>query len=103
MTFYENQIKGANDIVSSFQAGENYTLLLAEMQSGKSDTFMLSGAELVRLGLIDQFVVFSGNAETALQDQAKNQKDFWRKYRRYLRQKIDDDDDMTINTDITWG
>lgn len=102
-TFYENQIKGANDIVSRFQAGENYTILLAEMQSGKSDAFMLSGAELVRLGLIDQFVVFSGNAETALQDQAKNQKDFWRKYRRYLRQKIDDDDETADRVEDTWN
>lgn len=101
--FHQNQIDAAMRIVEGFKVGSNYTMLLAQMQSGKSDTYMLVGAELVRHGLVSQFVVFSGNAETALRDQAKNQKDFWRKYRRFLR-KIDDDDDVTAERiEDTWS
>ena len=100
---YPNQIKAANDIVEHFKAGKSYTLLLAEMQSGKSDTFMFAGSELVRAGVIDQFVVFSGNAETSLRDQAKNQKDFWRKYRKFLRKLVDDDDETADRVEDTWS
>jgi len=95
-SFYPNQVIAAADGVDSFKAGANYCILLAEMQSGKSDAFMLVGAELVREGLIDQFVVLSGNAETALRDQARNQREFWRKYRKHLKYLSDDDD--TANT-----
>ena len=102
-TFYENQIKGAIELVEKFKEGVNYAVLLAEMQSGKSDTFMLAGAELVRAGVIDQFVVFSGNAETSLRDQAKSQKDFWRKYRKFLRKLVDDDDEAADHVEDTWS
>ena len=84
MTFFSNQIEAAKQIVEQFKVGANYTILLAEMQSGKTDAFMLAGAELVREGIVDRFVVFSGNAEKALKEQAKNQIDFWRKYEDYL-------------------
>ena len=83
-SFYPNQVIAAADGVDSFKAGADYCVLLAEMQSGKSDAFMLVGAELVREGLIDQFVVVSGNAETALRDQARNQQEFWEKYQKHL-------------------
>lgn len=84
MSLFPNQIVTAKQIVDGFLVGSNYTVLLAQMQSGKSDTYMLVGAELVRTGLIEKFVVFSGNAEVALREQAQQQEYFWEKYEEYL-------------------
>ena len=87
-TIFPNQIDAANRLIAGF-IGENpvhYAMLLAQMQSGKSDTFMLVGSELVRRGVVERFIVFSGNAEVELKEQAKNQQAFWRKYRAYLRE-----------------
>jgi len=105
MTFFPNQITAAKKIVEQFKVGANYTILLAEMQSGKTDSFMLAGAELIREGLVDRFVVFSGNAEKALKKQAKNQKDFWRKYRKYIRTFLDEaaTNDASEMVEDTWG
>ena len=84
---HQNQIDAANRLIAGF-IGEDpvhYAMLLAQMQSGKSDTFMLVGSELVRRGVVERFIVFSGNAEVELKEQAKDQQAFWRNYRAYLR------------------
>ena len=83
--FYSQQVQACGEIIKNFLDGTiTYVMLLAQMQSGKSDCFMLAGAELVRLGMIDEFVVICGNSETALCDQAKSQGKFWDKYQDYL-------------------
>lgn len=84
-TFYDNQVRSVKKIVTFFRNGKEYVILHAQMQSGKSDTFMLAGAELVRLGLFDRFVVISANADRDLGKQTKDVKDFSRRYRKYLR------------------
>jgi hypothetical protein len=87
---YPNQIKTAQELITAFMGDDKhqYCVLLAQMQSGKSDTFMLVGSELVRLGLVERFVVFSGNSEIELRDQAKDQRTFFRAYRSYLRSEM---------------
>ena len=82
--FYENQIRSVKKIVTFFRNGKEYVILHAQMQSGKSDTFMLAGAELVRLGLFDRFVVVSANADRDLGKQTKNVDDFKSKYIKFL-------------------
>ncbi len=91
---YPNQIAAAKELIAAF-ANEptKQCMLVAEMQSGKSDTFMLTGCELVRTGIYDRFIVFSGNAEITLRDQAKNQRAFFRDYFRYLIDTIGLGDD----------
>ena len=83
---FNNQIVTAQKLIEAFMGDDKhqYCVLLAQMQSGKSDTFMLVGCELVRLGLVERFIVFSGNAEIELREQAKDQRAFERSYRAYL-------------------
>ena len=91
---YPNQISTAKELIAAF-ANEptKQCMLVAEMQSGKSDTFMLTGCELIRTGIYDRFIVFSGNAEITLRDQAKDQRAFFRDYCRYLTNTIGLGDD----------
>ena len=83
---FPNQIETANNLIYAFMNDEfSYAMLIALMQSGKTGVFMLVGAELIRLGFIDAFVVLCASADTELVDQLNNPKDFWRSYRKYLR------------------
>lgn len=67
-------INAANDIMDSFHHGR-WTILIAQMQSGKTFTFLLLAYELLRIGLIDSVVIFSGNAELDLKSQIKDKVD----------------------------
>jgi hypothetical protein len=85
-------IKAANKIMESFQVG-NWTILIAQMQSGKTFTFLLVCSEMMRLNLIESVIIFSGNAETDLRDQLKakvtgKDKEFEKAYRKFLRNKL---------------
>ena len=78
-----------------------WAILTAQMQSGKTETYLFIAAEMLRMGLIKSFIIFSGNAETALKNQIidilrdtfseglyteeeRQQKSFMRKYEDYL-------------------
>ena len=76
-----------------------WVILLAQMQSGKTDTFLFVGFEMLRLGHVDDVVIFSGNAETDLRDQLKShiegrdinsviQHKFYDKYDLYLEEDL---------------
>lgn len=89
LELYENQISTANELINHYKNDSGYCVLFAQMQSGKTDTFMLTGCELVREGIVKYIVIFSGNREKELSAQTKNQEDFWDKYRKYLREYED--------------
>jgi hypothetical protein len=81
-------IEAANQIMESFQVG-NWTILIAQMQSGKTFTFLLVCSEMLRLNLIESVIIFSGNAETDLRDQLKGKitgidSEFYDAYIEYL-------------------
>lgn len=78
-----------------------WAILTAQMQSGKTEAYLFIAAEMLRQGLVKNFVIFSGNAETALKQQIvdiltdtfpedvyteeeREQKSFERKYTDYL-------------------
>jgi len=62
-----------------------HVLLTAQMQSGKTLTYMLAAAELVRRGKVNKILFMSGNQEIELREQLKkNWKKFIAIYRRYL-------------------
>jgi hypothetical protein len=42
------------------------THLFAEMQSGKTDTYLLVACELFRLGLIEHVIIMCGSSDTIL-------------------------------------
>ena len=91
-------------IINYFNANSllnRWAILTAQMQSGKTETYLFIAAEMLRLGLIQHFIIFSGNAETALKNQIieiltdtfpedmyteeeQQQKSFMRKYEDYL-------------------
>lgn len=50
-----------------------WVILLAQMQSGKTETYLLIACELIRRKLVKNVVIFSGNTETDLRDQLKDQ------------------------------
>ena len=80
---FPQQIVAARQIIDEFDA-TNYALLLAQMQSGKTGTFMLVLCEMIRLGKVDFGVIFSGNRETDLKEQTKQQDSFFNDYEQFL-------------------
>jgi hypothetical protein len=104
MKFSEQQIAAAEEIIRKYQSPSKsrWTILFAQMQSGKTGTFLLAGCEMLRRKMtddpsrkmIDHVVVFSGNTEIDLKNQLVNKisnknpdshdPEFYIKYNNYL-------------------
>ena len=109
------QIASGKSIINYFNGGEanRWAILMAQMQSGKTDTFLFIAAEMIRLGLVTNVVIFSGNADTMLKAQIVNiateqvvaEKSFYIKYRIYLKQNMisDEECDRIIAHMLTAG
>lgn len=112
--FSGRQIVAAKEAVDVFGT-VCYVMLLAQMQSGKTETFLLTACELIRLGLVRSVVIFSGNSEVDLRkqldDQIKGRSKFIRKYKKFLRNNGMDDEDereefiesVIPKISIVWG
>jgi hypothetical protein len=61
-----------------------YQLLLAQMQSGKTGTYLFAACELLRNEIKKKVVIISGNREKALKNQTVNLVPFLKKYENYL-------------------
>jgi hypothetical protein len=71
--FHTNQIQAAENIVRVFSAGEiMYSLLWAEVQSGKTGTFHCVAQMMLLAGLIDHVYILCGSHELSLYRQAIN-------------------------------
>lgn len=68
MAFYDQEIRAMEQVLAHFQE-KSWGMLLAPCQSGKTNTFLLTACEMMRAGIVDRAVVFSGNRETDLRDQ----------------------------------
>lgn len=92
MIISEQQKTAAYNIIDQFSNGKRWCLLTAQMQSGKTTTYYLVAAEMLRLNshCVDNIVIFSGNNETELKEQVtnKSRKDFFKAYRNYLKTEI---------------
>jgi hypothetical protein len=90
------QIQAGITTIQNFNSSSpiRWQVLLAQMQSGKTETFLFIAAEMIRLGLIERAVIFSGNAETDLKNQlikeveGKAGSRFWRRYEVFLNEEI---------------
>jgi hypothetical protein len=86
--FSFEQLSAGSVAISSFLAGlVRWCMLIAQMQSGKTETYLFICCEIMRLGLVDNVVIFSGNAEIDLKNQLVNiisEDSFFVKYRNYL-------------------
>jgi len=112
------QIETGNNILENFIDDHiRWQVLMAQMQSGKTETFLFVGAEMIRLGRVANVVVFSGNADTdlraQLQKEVKDEEDakFYDKYELYLeedrgigtRDRIQIKKNIKKNMEIVWG
>jgi hypothetical protein len=111
--FSEQQMKAAHDAISMYRDGRtNWVILLAQMQSGKTETFLFIACELIRFGRVQSIVIFSGCAEKELEKQLNDtitgvMPSFWRKYRRHIGQDNCEDLEDTIKRNkliqVVWG
>lgn len=91
------QIYAGNEIIQCFVENPNdirWAILLAQMQSGKTETYLFICCELIRLSVVETVVIFSGNTETDLRDQLKKEVDgtgdakFYGKYDLFLEETL---------------
>ena len=61
------------EILVHFQK-QAWGMLLAQMQTGKTNTFLLTACEMLRTGKVERVIIFSGNQETDLRDQLNEKK-----------------------------
>lgn len=92
--FSIQQITASEEVLENFSQGiVRYNILLAQMQSGKTETYLLTAWEMVRrTGKIENVVIFSGNSEIYLKGQltATLKGNIFRdKYEAYLSDKVD--------------
>ena len=84
-------VEAAEKIISALLRGDIFwAMLIAQMQSGKTDTYLLACCEIIRRGFVEEVVIFSGNSETDLRDQLVKEVEnklgakFMSKYQMYL-------------------
>ena len=114
--FSTQQLKAVTKTIDGYTTGKyNWSILFAQMQSGKTDTFLFIACELLRLELVKFIVIFSGNAETELCDQLTTtirdaDSNYWEKYENFIgdrhiakdiRQKLNSKDEPSLH--IVWG
>jgi hypothetical protein len=121
---YESNLTAGQNILYSFTDTSSqlqvirYALLVAQMQSGKTFTYMFVFMEMFRQEIIDQVVIFSGNAEVALKKQTQDcleNEEFEQFYKEHLVRNIGMDarglnwywkgikDDVKGKLKVIWG
>ena len=66
--FHENQIRTAEQIILEFP-DNRFSVLLAQMQSGKTGTYLYVALECVKRELVDRVVILCGSSDTSLRAQ----------------------------------
>lgn len=69
--------KTAGDLVIKKFTVFRWVLLFAQMQSGKTTTYLYIACEAIRNGIVEKVVIFSGNQETELKEQVKSDCDIF--------------------------
>jgi len=94
-SFSRQQFSGYTDAINAYiNGGLRWVILLAQMQSGKTETYLFICCELIRLDHVETAVIFSGNSETDLRDQLQKEVDggrgtkFYAKYEAYLEDVV---------------
>ena len=113
------QIQAGITTIQNFNSSLiRWQVLLAQMQSGKTETFLFIASEMIRLGKIERTVIFSGNAETDLKNQLIKEvrgepgSKFWERYEVFLdedigitrpRERIPILKKIKLNIQVVWG
>lgn len=103
MTFHVEQRQAGNDIIDKFTREQPFTILLAQMQSGKTGTYLFTALEMVRLALVKHVAIICGSSDTSLRAQAQG--DMNTSLRSFQRETmVDGDTDGAIRLmDATIG
>lgn len=72
MAFHLEQRNAGNEIIDKFTQEQPFTILLAQMQSGKTGTYLFTALEMVRLGLVKNVAIICGSSDTSLRAQARD-------------------------------
>ena len=67
----------------------SFVSLVAQMQSGKTGTYLALAKAILKSALVAKVVIFSGNSETLLRDQTQ--------------ERVDQDDYLNDKTKVVWG
>ena len=91
---YESNLTAGQHILHTFTNSSDlqvirYALLVAQMQSGKTFTYMFLFMEMFRIKRIDTVVIFSGNAELALKKQTQECLDN-REFEEFYKRSVSD-------------
>lgn len=119
MPIFPNQIKASKRVIDEYFCNPevnkqiNWATLIALMQSGKTETYLLTIFEMFRLGKIEKAYIMCGTSDVALRSQVETRLiAFERLYRKYLRDNFPEIDVDTIDemaerfkdgTRIIWG
>lgn len=72
MAFHQQQRDSGYQIINKFTQEQPFTILLAQMQSGKTGTYLFTALEMVRIGLVKNVYIICGSSDTSLRAQAKD-------------------------------
>lgn len=75
MVFHQEQRQAGNEIITKFTKEQPFTVLLAQMQSGKTGTYLFTAMEMIRLGLVKNVYIICGSSDTSLRAQTKRDLD----------------------------
>jgi hypothetical protein len=89
----EEQLDASKSIIEGFRSDtqSRWTILTAQMQSGKTTTYYMTASEMLRQEMVENVVIFSGNSEVELRTQVQGQAqdDFYDLYERYLEEELE--------------
>ena len=88
----QTAVNAVNEMISNYSNGHRSSILFAQMQSGKTNAFLLLSGEMLRTKKIKNVVIFTGNREKELKKQlhcqikgSESERSFFDgKYVRYL-------------------
>ena len=66
---YHNQIRTGDKIIERLKENIPYVMLLAQMQSGKTSTYLYVACEMIKDGEVNSVIIMTGCREVALQSQ----------------------------------
>ena len=90
MTFHLGQRNAGDDIIDKFTKEQPFSVLLAQMQSGKTGTYLYVAFEMVRLRLVKNVYIICGSSDTSLRSQAmKDLKENFKSFRKEIRDSGD--------------
>jgi hypothetical protein len=98
---YPNEIEAGKKIINiCLETGFCWSVLLAQMQSGKTNTYYFVIAEMIRKGRVGKGVIFSGSSEKELRDQVEDSKnEFFVKYKHYLCHELNQNEEDNLCKD----